>query len=89
MRLAVRVTRSFARDGRLEDRTRICNFPIAPAPGMLVMFPDGAEAVVARVLAQLRSRRLPVDVEVLMVTEPGDRLESALKAGWAPVEPYK
>ena len=57
---------------------------------MLVTFPDGAEAVVARVHVRLRNWApgvYPVGVEVRMIPEPGDRLEAALKADWAHVEP--
>ena len=57
---------------------------------MLVTFPDGAEGVVARVRAWLRSSApgiYDVGVDAQMIAEPGERLQAALVAGWAPAEP--
>jgi hypothetical protein len=84
--LTVHVRQSFAHDGRLENLERFCDFPIAPAPAMVVKFADGSESVVARAHVRIQSWGLgvhPVLVEVRMLTEPGDRWKAAVDAGWS------
>lgn len=87
--LAVHVIRSFAHDGRLEDLTRFCDFPIPPAPGMLVTFADGSESVVARAHVRIQPWGLgvhPVLVEVRIIPEPSDRWKAAVDTGWSLTE---
>ena len=61
----------------MQDRL---DFPIPPEPGMAVTFPDGAEAVVARVHIRLRDwspGAHPAAVEVRTIAEDADRAEAA------------
>jgi hypothetical protein len=89
MALTVHIIRSFAHDGRLEELTRICHFPVLPTLGMLVAFADGSESVVARAHVRIQPWGLgvhPVLVEVQMITEPGNRWKAAVDGGWSHTE---
>ena len=86
---AVHVIRSFAHDGRLEDLTRFCDFPIGPSPAMLVKFADGSESVFAHAHVRIQPWGLgvhPVLLEVRTIIERGDRWKTAVDAGWSLTE---
>ena len=70
----------------------LLDLPAVPHNGVTLVFPDGTTAGVNGVLMRSAfSPRppgvYPVGLEIKTGTEPGERLEAALAAGWAPLEP--
>ena len=94
MTYAVVVTRRFAikENGRAFNRElrRRVELPIPPVDGLWLDFGDGCtvqvQHVTARVLPPAPWGILPDTLEVRIRTEPAERLEAALAAGWLPVD---
>ena len=94
MTYAVVVIRRFAvkTDGRAFNRElrRRIELPIPPTDGLWLDFGDDCTAqvqhVTARVLLPVPWGILPDTLEARTRTEPGERLEAALAAGWLPVD---
>jgi len=91
--IAARIVRRFnVRDNtgsRLVELARVCDVPAVPYDRMILVFEDGAEVSVAgtrmHAWASPREPGVYPGLEIKMASEPADKLEGALAAGWAPV----
>ncbi len=73
----------------LAELARVLELPMAPSPGLLLAFDDGSEAPVSFIRVRASHPQelgfRPPGVELRTKTEPGERYEAALNAGWAPL----